>query len=517
MDILHNLSLGFSVGLQPYNILCCFLGAVMGTLVGVLPGLGPVGAMSILLPVTFGMDPIGAIIMLAGIYYGAQFGGSTTSILVNIPGEATSIVTCFDGYQMAKQGRAGPALGMARFASFIGGTLSVIGLMLFAQPLANFALRFSSPEYCGAVFLGLMLVSYLSAGSKIKALMMASLGIIISCIGLDPINATARMTFNLVPLLDGLDLAPIAMGIYGIGEILSNIEQEMNTEIITTKIKNLLPNLSDWMKSKWPIARGTVIGFFMGILPGGGALISTFISYAVEKKISKTPERFGKGAIEGVAGPEAANNAGATGSFIPLFTLGIPSNVVMALLFGALMIHGLRPGPLLITENPEIFWGVIASMYMGNVMLLVLNVPLIPIWVSVLKIPYRILFPLIILLCVIGAYSLRNSLFDLFLTTIFGIVGYLFRKFDYDAAPLILAFVLGPIFEINFRQSLLLSQGGFGIFFVRPISAVFMTAALILLVLSFLPVLVSGEGLMAIRSLKKPWKSKKIPGGGVRY
>ncbi len=487
MDILHSLFYGFSVGLQPSNILCCFLGVLMGTLVGVLPGIGPVGAMSILLPVTFRMDPTGAIIMLAGIFYGAQYGGSTTSILVNIPGEATSIVTCLDGYQMAKQGRAGPALGIAAFGSFIAGTLGLVGLMIFATPLANFGLKFGPPEYFGVILLGLTLVSYLSRGSTIKALMMAAFGIILSCIGLDPINASPRMIFNLLQLWDGVNLVPIAMGIFGIGEILINVEENITTEILKTKLKNLFPSLLDWMQSIWPILRGTVLGFFLGILPGGGALISSFASYAVEKRLSKTPERFGKGAIEGVAGPESANNAGASGCFIPLLTLGIPTNIVMALLFGAFLIHGMRPGPLLLTEHPEIFWGVISSMYIGNVMLLILNLPLIPLWVKVLKIPYRILFPLILLFCLVGAYSLKNDIFDLFLMIIFGIVGYLFRKFDYEGAPLLLAFVLGPLFEINLRQSLLLSKGSFLIFFTRPISGVFITVALILLILSFIP------------------------------
>jgi putative tricarboxylic transport membrane protein len=436
------------------------------------------------------MDPIGAIIMLAGIYYGAQYGGSTTSILVNIPGEATSIVTCLDGYQMAKQGRAGPALGIAAFGSFIAGTLGIVGLMIFAVPLANFALNFGPPEYFGVILLGLTLVSYLSGGSKIKGFIMAAFGIILSCVGLDPINASPRMTFNLLQLWDGVDLVPIAMGIFGIGEILVNIEENITTEILKTKIKNLFPNLLDWMQSIWAILRGTVIGFFLGLIPGGGALISTFVSYAVEKRLSKTPERFGKGAIEGVAGPESANNAGATGCFIPLFTLGIPTNIVMALLFGALLIHGMRPGPLLLKDHPEIFWGVVSSMYIGNGMLLVLNLPLIPLWVKVLKIPYRILFPLILLFCLIGAYSLKNDIFDLIVMIIFGIVGYLFRKFEYEGAPLLLAFVLGPLFEINLRQSLLFSKGSFLIFFTRPISAVFIAFALVLLLFSFISYIV---------------------------
>lgn len=486
MDIFHNLYYGFSVGLQPYNILYCFLGVLMGTLVGVLPGIGPVGAISILLPVTFRMDPIGSVIMLAGIYYGAQYGGSTTSILVNIPGEASSIVTCLDGNQMAKQGRAGPALGISAFGSFIAGTLGVVGLMIFAAPLAKFGLKFGPPEYCAVIILGLMLVSYLAQGSKMKAFMMAAFGIVLGCVGLDPISALPRMTFDMLQLWGGVELAPIAMGIFGVGEILINIEQTTTTEILKTKIKNLFPSVLDWMQSIWPILRGTVLGFLLGILPGGGAVVSSFASYAVEKKMSKTPERFGKGAIEGVAGPESANNAASSGSFIPLFTLGIPTNVIMALLYGALLIHGMRPGPLLLRDHPEVFWGVVSSMYIGNVMLLVLNLPLIPLWVKVLKVPYRILFPLILLFCIIGAYSLNNDVFSVLVMLIFGIVGYLFRKFDYEAAPLLLAFILGPLFEVNLRQSLLLSKGSFLIFFTRPISAVFITCALISLILSFI-------------------------------
>ena len=387
---------------------------------------------------------------------------------------------------MAKQGRAGPALGIAAFGSFIAGTLGVVGLMIFAVPLAKFGLRFGPPEYFGGILFGLTLVSYLSQGSKIKALMMAAFGIILSCIGLDPISASPRMTFNMLELWDGIDLVSIAMGIFGIGEILINIEETSITEILKTKIKNLFPSLLDWMQSIWSILRGTVIGFFLGIVPGGGAVISTFVSYAVEKGLSKTPERFGKGAIEGVAGPESANNAAASGCFIPLFTLGIPTNVIMALLYGALLIHGMRPGPLLLRDHPEVFWGVVSSMYIGNVMLLVLNLPLIPLWVKVLKVPYRILFPLILLFCLIGSYSLKNDIFSVLVMIVFGILGYLFRKFDYEGTPLLLAFVLGPLLEVNLRQSLLLSQGSFVIFFTRPISAVFITLAFISLILSLI-------------------------------
>ena len=487
MDTLYSLIYGFSIGLQPANILFCFFGVLLGTLVGVLPGIGPVGAISILLPATFRMSPVSAIIMLAGIYYGAMYGGSTTSILVNIPGEAASVVTCLDGYEMAKQGRAGPALGIAAFGSFIAGTLGLIGLMFFATPLAEFALRFGPPEYFGLILLGLTLLIYLSHGSVIKAIMMGAFGLILSFIGLDPINASPRMTFNILDLWDGIDMVPLAMGLFGIAEVLINIEESETPQILKTKIKNLFPSLLDWMQSKGAILRGSVLGFFLGILPGGGAVISSFVSYGLEKRISKEPEKFGKGAIEGVAGPESANNSATAGAFVPLFTLGIPANIVMALLFGALVIHGMRPGPFLLKDHPDLFWGVISSMYIGNVMLLVLNLPLIPLWVQVLKIPYRILFPLILLFCIIGSYSLKNSIFDVLLMFIFGIVGYLFRKFDYEGAPLILAFVLGPMFETNLRQSLTLSKGSFSIFFTRPIAAVTIILAIILLITAFIP------------------------------
>jgi putative tricarboxylic transport membrane protein len=480
LETIHNLLYGFSVVADPINLLFCLIGVFLGTLVGVLPGLGPAGAIAILMPVSFQMSPVSAIIMLAGIYYGAQYGGSTTSILVNIPGEASSIVTCLDGYEMAKKGRAGPALGIAAFGSFISGTIGIVGLMFFAGPLAEFGLKFGPAEYFSVVLLGLMLVVYLSQGSVLKGLMMGSFGIILSCVGLDHMTASPRLTFNILRLLDGLD-----MGLFGIGEILVTIEESANPAILKTSIKGLFPSLEDWRRSKGPILRGTVLGFFLGILPGGGALISSFASYGLEKKLSKHPEEFGKGAIEGVAGPESANNAAASGAFIPLLALGIPPNLVMALLFGALMIHGVTPGPLLLGSHPEVFWGVVSSMYIGNIMLLLLNLPLIPMWVQVLKVPYRTLFPLILLFCMIGAYSLKGSAFDLAVMIVFGIMGYLFRRFRYEAAPLILAFVLGPILEVNLRQSLIYSRGSFLIFFTRPISALFIALALVM-VLSFL-------------------------------
>ena len=487
MDTFHSLLYGFSIGLQPTNILLCFTGVLLGTFIGVLPGIGPVGTISILLPISFQMPPVSAIIMLAGVYYGCMYGGSTTSILVNIPGEAASVVTCLDGYEMAKQGRAGPALGIAAFGSFFAGTLGVVGLMLFAAPLAEFGLEFGPPEYSAVIFLGLTLITYLSHGPIIKSLMMGAFGLILSCIGLDPIQASPRMIFNSLHLWDGVGLVPLAMGLFGVSEVLINIERAAAPQILKTKIRNLFPTLLDWIKVKGAVLRGSILGFLLGVLPGGGPVIAAFVSYGLEKRLSKEPQRFGKGAIEGVAGPESANNSACSGGFIPLFTLGIPPNVVLALFFGAMLIHGIRPGPLLLQDHPDIFWGVVSSMYIGNVMLLVLNLPLIPMWVQLLKIPYRILFPLILLFCLIGSYSLKNSAFDMLAMISFGIIGYLFRKFGYEGAPLILAFVLGPMLELNLRQSLLISKGSLLIFFTRPISAVTVSLAILLLFTSFIP------------------------------
>ena len=487
MDLLNYLSIGFGVALQPINLFYCFAGVFIGTLIGVLPGIGPVGAMSLLLPTTFKTTPEAAIIMLAGIYYGAMYGGSTTSILVNIPGEAASVVTCLDGYQMARQGRAGPALGIAAFGSFIAGTLAILGLMLVAPPLSRFALKFGPPEYFTLMVLGLTVLIYLAHGSMPKALIMAAFGIVLGLIGMDSINARPRLTFDRMELMDGVGLVPIVMGLFGISEVLLNIEQKIRRDIFQTKIKGLLPTAKDWRDSAGPIARGSVLGFFLGILPGGGAVISSFISYAVEKRVSKHPERFGKGAIEGVAAPEAANNAATGGAFIPLMTLGIPPNVIMAMLLGAFMIHGVQPGPLMMKQNPGLFWGVIASMYIGNGMLLVLNLPLIGMWVKVLKVPYRILFPLILLFCLIGVYSVSNAVFDIYIMVVFGIVGYLMKKFEYEGAPLVLAFVLGPLLENNLRKSLIMSQGDFSIFFIRPLSAICLLIAFFLLVSPLIP------------------------------
>lgn len=474
---------GFQIAIQPVNLAYCFIGVFIGTLVGVLPGLGPAAAIAMLLPTTFSASPVSGIIMLAGIYYGVMYGGSRTSILVNIPGEPSSVVTCLDGYPMTLKGRAGPALGIAAFSSFIAGTFAIIGLTIMGPFLASIALEFGPPEFFSLMIVGITVLSYLSSGSMIKALVMAAVGMILGGVGMDVIEGVYRFTYNLQALLDGIGLVPVVMGVFGISEVLLNLETEIKGTIVTAKIKHLLPTLKDWKTSGWSIVRGTFLGFFLGIIPGGGAIVASFASYAVEKKVSKHPEEFGKGAIQGVAGPEAANNAAAGGAFIPLLTLGIPPNAVMAIFLGALMMHGLQPGPLLIQEAPDVFWGTIVSMYVGNIMLMVLNLPLIGLWVKLLKVPYFLMFPLIILVCLIGSYSVRNNTSDVIIMLIFGILGYLMKKFDYEGAPLVLALVLGPMLEEAFRQSLMLSAGSFAIFFSRPISLIFLIIAALLLVI----------------------------------
>ncbi len=487
MDFYSQILHGFYITLQPTNLFLCFCGCLLGTLVGVLPGLGPTAAIALLLPTTFHFTPVSAIITLCGIYYGAMYGGSTTSILVNIPGEAASVITTLDGYKMALDGRAGPALGIAAFGSYIAGTLSIVGLMFLAPLLARGALAFGPPEYFSLMCLGLTILIYLASGSMVKALMMAALGLIIGCIGADMLTNVHRFTLGIPELMDGVGLIPLVMGLFGISEVLLNIEIQVKQEILQGKIKNLLPNLQEWKDSAKPIIRGSLLGFLLGILPGAGPAIASFVSYAVEKRVSRHPEKFGQGAIEGVAGPESANNAATGGSFIPLFSLGIPSNSVMAILLGALMIHGVIPGPNLVQQNPDLFWGVVASMYVGNIMLLVLNLPLIGLWVKLLKVPYAILFPLILLFCLIGAYTASNKIVDVYIMIFFGLMGYLLRKYRYEAAPLILAFVLGPMLEDALRQSLIISEGSLKIFFARPISGTILVFTLLLLFSPLLP------------------------------
>lgn len=472
MEILSSLLQGFSVALQPMNLFYCFVGTFLGTLIGVLPGIGPVGAIGILLPMTYILDPIPAIIMLAGICYGAMYGGSTTSILLNIPGEASSVVTCFDGYMMARNGRAGPALGISAFGSFIAGTFSVIGLMFVAATLSNFALKFGPPEFVMLMVVGMTVVTYLARGSMIKALIITVIGLSVGCIGMDPVVGKPRFTFGIPQFTDGIGIVPVVMGLFGIGEVLNNIGERIKGEVYTGKIKGLFPNKEDWKRSGLPIARGTLLGFFMGIIPGVGNVVPVFLSYALEKRLSKHPERFGTGEIEGLAAAEACNNATVGGTFIPLLSMGIPANSVTAILLAALMIYGLQPGPLLIQTSPDLFWGVIASMYIGNVMLLILNLPLIPLWVKLLKVPYTYLFCFILLFVFIGVYSVHYDVMDIYITVFFGVVGYFLKQFGYEPAPFILALILGPLIEFDLRRSLVLSNGSFMIFLTRPLSAI---------------------------------------------
>lgn len=487
MEIFQNLYLGFSVSLLPTNLFLCFAGVFFGTIVGILPGLGAPTAVALLLPTTFSMSPESALIMMAGIYYGAQYGGSTTAILLNIPGEASSVVTCLDGYQMARKGKAGRALGISAFGSFIGGTLSVVGLMLVGTFVARFALRFGPPEYFGLTFMSLVMLNFLAKGSRVKSLISILAGLFIGTIGIDYTSGVPRFNFGTVTLLKGIDLVPVAIGLFGIGEVLTNIENLTERDIFKAKIKGLLPTRKDWKDSIGPIGRGSLLGFLCGIIPGGGSIIASFVSYIVEKRVSRHPETFGTGAIQGVAGPETANNAATGGAMIPLLSLGIPTNSIMALLLGAMMIHGIKPGPFLIREYPQAFWGVVTSMYTGNVILLILNLPLIGLWVKMLKIPYRILFPLILLFCLIGAYGIDNDVYDVLIMLICGGVGYLMRKTGFDPLPLVFALIICPIMENNFRISLLSSRGHFGIFFTHPISAVLIGISFLLLLVPLLP------------------------------
>ncbi|MBP1722866.1 MAG: hypothetical protein H6Q44_571 [Deltaproteobacteria bacterium] len=474
---------GFSLALTPTNFFYAALGAILGTAIGVLPGLGPAATIALLLPITFKIpSPLTAVIMLSGIYYGAMYGGSTTSILLNIPGEAASVVTCIDGYEMARQGRAGAALGMAAIGSFFAGTIGILGLQFLAPPLASFALQFGPPEYAALTFLGLLLAVYLSGTSILKGVITGILGLALSLVGLDSVAGIPRYTLGLLELQGGIDIITVIMGLFGVGEILYNMESTTEVKILTTKIEHIYPTLKDWAASKYAVVRGSFLGFFIGLLPGGGAIIASLVSYAVEKRLSSFPDRFGKGAIEGVAAPESANNSAATSSFIPLLSLGIPGNPAIAMIFAALLIHGVQPSPSLITEHPEVFWGVVASMYIGNAMLLVLNLPLVGIWVQLLKVRYAILAPIICMVCLIGVFSFQSSFFDVWVMLIFGVIGYFMRKLGFESGPLILAFVLGPIFELSIRQSLRLSHGSPEIFFTRPISAALLAVAALVII-----------------------------------
>jgi TctA family transporter len=486
MEILNNLIFGFGVALTAQNILFCFLGAMIGTLIGVLPGIGPLATLAMLLPATFYLPPVPALIMLAGIYYGAQYGGSTTAILVNMPGESSSVVTCLDGYQMARKGRAGAALAIAALGSLFAGTVATGLIAIASPPLSRLALQFLAAEYFSLMVLGLVGSIVLAHGSLLKAVAMVLLGLLLGLVGTDVNSGRERFTFDLPVLGDGIGFVVVAMGLFGFAEILANLEKKDDRKI-GAAIGKLWPTREEFRKA-WPaVLRGTTIGSLLGVLPGGGALLASFAAYAFEKKIAKDPSEFGRGAVEGVAAPESANNAGAQTSFIPLLTLGIPSNPVMALMIGAMMIQGIAPGPQVMTQQPDLFWGIIASMWIGNLMLVIINLPLIGMWVQLLKVPYRLLFPSILLLCAIGVFSLNNSGFEVGLTALFGLMGYVFYKLGCEPAPLILGFILGPLMEENLRRALLLSRGDPLVFVQRPISLVLLLMAVALLLLVILP------------------------------
>jgi putative tricarboxylic transport membrane protein len=488
MDVINNLGLGFKTALTLANLFYCFIGVLFGTLVGVLPGIGPLATIAMLLPITYKMtDPTSALIMLAGIYYGAQYGGSTTAILVNLPGETSSVVTTLDGYQMARKGRAGPALAVAALASFFAGTVATFLLAAFAPPLAEIAFKFGPAEYFALMVLGLIAAVVLAHGSVIKAIAMVLFGLLIGMIGTDVNSGVARFSFDVPELTDGIEFAAAAMGLFGFGEIIANLEQREHREVFTNKVGRLWPSKEEFRASIWPVIRGTGLGSLLGVLPGGGAVLASFASYAIEKKVAKHPEEFGKGAVQGVAGPEAANNAGAQTSFIPMLTLGIPTTPVMALMVAAMMIHNIQPGPQVMTSNPTLFWGLIASMWVGNLMLVILNLPLIGLWIKLLTVPYRVLYPAILMFCCIGAYSLNNNVFDVYMTIPFAILGYVFKKLDCEPAPMLLGFVLGKLMEEYLRRAMTISRGDPMVFLTRPLSLALLLMAAALLVVVFLP------------------------------
>lgn len=487
MDLISHLSLGFETAFTLQNLLYCFIGCVLGTLIGVLPGLGPIATIAMLLPATYSLPPTPALIMLAGIFYGAQYGGSTTAILINIPGETSSVVTAIDGYQMARKGRAGVALFTAGVGSFFAGCVATLVLAAFAAPLSELAFKFGPAEYFSLMILGLIGAVVLASGSLVKAIAMIVLGLLLGLVGTDVNSGTSRYAFDIPQLTDGLGFVTIAMGMFGFAEIMSNLEQKEERETFLKKVTNLWPGKEDVKRMIAPILRGTLLGSILGILPGGGAALSSFGAYSLEKKVSKYSHEFGKGAIEGVAAPESANNAAAQTSFIPLLTLGIPPNAVMALMVGAMTIHNIQPGPQVMTSNPALFWGLICSMWLGNLMLIILNLPLIGVWVKLLTIPYRHLYPAILVFCCIGVYTVNNTTFDIFQTAIFGVIGYIFAKLRVEAAPLLLGFVLGPMMEENFRRALLLSRGDFTVFVTRPLSCGLLITALIMIFLVSIP------------------------------
>jgi putative tricarboxylic transport membrane protein len=487
MDLFNNLIFGFSVALSLQNLAYCLVGVTVGTLIGVLPGIGPLGTIAILLPITYGVAPVGALIMLAGIYYGAQYGGSTTAILVNLPGETSAVVTCIDGYQMARQGRAGPALAIAAIGSFFAGTVGTLLIALFGPPLAEIALKFGSPEYFSLMLMGLVAAAVLAQGDLMKSLAMVAMGLLLGIVGTDVNTGVQRFSFGVTELSDGIGFIVVAVGVFAIGEIIANLGDKEQRSVFTAKVANLFPSRDDIRRSIGPILRGTGIGSFFGVLPGTGPAIASFASYMVEKKLAADPSRFGKGAIEGVAGPESANNADAQCKFIPMLTLGLPASGVMALMLGALTIQGIQPGPEVMTTRPELFWGLIASMWIGNLMLVVLNLPMIGLWVKLLQVPYRLLFPAIMAFSAIGIYSVNSSSFEIYLTALFGVLGFVCVKLGFPAAPLLLGYVLGPMMEENLRRSMLMSGGDATVFVTRPLSLAFIIATVLILAVMVAP------------------------------
>jgi len=492
IETLQNLTHGFAIALSPAVLVYAFAGCVIGTLVGMLPGVGPLAGISLLLPASYGLSATTAIVMLAGIYYGAMYGGSTTSILMRIPGEAASVMTCIDGYAMTRKGRAGPALAIAAIGSYVAGTVSIVGLMLLAPPLAAFALSFGPPEYVALLLLGLMVLAYMSGGSVPKSLAMAALGLLLGMIGIDPMTGYSRFSYGLVELGDGIGIVPVAVGLFGVSEILLTAGQAETPQVIKPKLRDLLPSRDEWRDAMWPIGRGTFLGFLIGIIPGSAHIISSFVSYAVERRLSKHPEQFGQGAVAGVAGPESANNAATSGALVPMLALGVPSGPIPAVMMAAMMVHGVSPGPMLIQQQPELFWGVIASMYVGNLVLLILNLPLVGLFVNLLRIPYPLMYPAILVFSVVGVYAVNGSVVDVWIMAVMGALGYLFRKFDFETAPIVLGLVLAPMLEMSLRQSLALSSGSYAVFVTRPIAATMLAIGAVLLLYSLRPLLAKG-------------------------
>jgi putative tricarboxylic transport membrane protein len=487
VDLFDNLIFGLAVAISLQNLLYCFIGVLVGTLIGVLPGIGPLATIAMLLPITYGVPPVAALIMLAGIYYGAQYGGSTTAILVNLPGETSSVVTCIDGYQMARQGRAGPALAIAAIGSFFAGTVGTLLIALFGPPLAEFALKFGSPEYFSLMLMGLVAAAALAQGDMAKSLAMVAFGLLLGIVGNDVNSGLPRFAFGITELLDGIGFIVLAVGVFAIGEIIANLGAASGPRQYAAQVGSLMPTKADIKQSWAPILRGTGIGAFFGVLPGTGPAVASFAAYMLEKKIAKDPSRFGQGAIEGVAAPEAANNADAQCKFIPMLTLGLPASGVMALMLGALTMRGIQPGPDVMTQRPDLFWGLIASMWIGNLMLVILNLPLIGVWVRLLQVPYRLLFPAIMAFSAIGIYSVNNSPFEIYLTALFGVVGFVLMKLGFPLAPMLLGFVLGPMLEENLRRSMLMGRGDASLLLTRPISLGFLIATALILVIMALP------------------------------